>query len=211
MPTYYSRMTAVQLAVADLPTTTTSDPQTRPYPGVYDEISDCAAEFAKASTNGTLDETPVPTEDDNRSHVRFIGTSGDMPFFMVQAGRGFFDMDQQEKRNRRPFRVPPSVINLVSAAHLSAISHKEKAQGAKEPPGSQGGQNMPQTSEYFHSCPDLTSIQITNASFARFDHLPRCHHVTFRMHFSSAYFSLEPLSFPHMSNILERQSSMMSR
>lgn len=29
-----------------------------------------------------------------------------MPFFMVHAGKNFFDLTTKEKRNRRPARVP---------------------------------------------------------------------------------------------------------
>jgi hypothetical protein len=151
MPTYYSRLTTVQLAVADLRKTTTTKPKTRPHPSVYEEINSCATEFAKASVNGTLDESPVHTDDDNHSHVRFLGTYGNMPFFMVQAGKAFFELETEERRTRRPARVPHSVMNMASMSQISnstepsVITRKCKAEGAYAAIEGQDGLHPPFT------------------------------------------------------------------
>lgn len=143
MPTYYPRWTAVQLAVADLRDTTTSKPESRSHRGVNEEIARCAAKFAKASENGTLDETPISTEDVNRSDMRYrsgmryLGKSGNMPFFMVRAGRAF----------RRVARVPPYLpVNSVSGPQYStflqssAINDGVRAESANKPRGREDGQ-----------------------------------------------------------------------
>lgn len=149
MPTYYSRLTTVQLAVADLRKTTTSKPKTRPHPSVYEEINACATEFAKASVNGTLDENPIHTEDEKHSHVRYLGTSGNMPFFIVQAGKAFFEPETEGKRTRRPARVPHSAMNTASMSQISSliepyvITRKCKAEGAYEPVQGEDGKHAP--------------------------------------------------------------------
>ena len=63
-------------------------------------------EFARGSIDGTLTETPFYTEDG--SHIRFLGKPGTMHFYMVHAGKNFFNlnMTEKEKRNKRPNRVP---------------------------------------------------------------------------------------------------------
>lgn len=148
MPTYYSRLTSVQLAVADLRDTTTIKPESRPHPAVYDEITSCAAKFARASINGTLDETPILTEDANRSHMRFLGKPPNMPFLMVRVGEAFDDLEVEGKRTRRPARVPPSIMNPVSrsqnptSSQLSAVNHIGEAGGAKKPVGCENGQHI---------------------------------------------------------------------
>ena len=153
MPTYYPRWTTVQLAVADLADTTINKPESRSHPGVNEEISRCTAKFAKASENGTLDETPISTEDVNRSDMRYrsgmhyLGKSGNMPFFMVRAGRAFLELDTAESGTRRAARVPPYLpVNSVSRPQYStflqssAINDGVKAERANKPRGREDGQ-----------------------------------------------------------------------
>lgn len=114
MPTYYSRNTSIQLAVADLQDTTIINPEGRSPSAMDDEVASCAAKFAKASINGTLDETSILTEDANQTHMRCLGEFSEMPFFMVRAGMSFFNSETEGRRSRRPARVPPSTVNPVS-------------------------------------------------------------------------------------------------
>ena len=104
MPTFYAQKTTVQLSVADLERATTPNPRTQQSLVASKSIRNIAQEFAKGSKDGTLTETPFYTEDG--SHMRFLGKRGTMPFFMVHAGKNFFDLATKEKRNRRPARVP---------------------------------------------------------------------------------------------------------
>lgn len=103
MPTFYGRETTVQLSVAELGRATTSKPRTQQSLAASESIRNVAQEFARGSKDGTLTETPIYTDDG--SHVRFLGKQRDMPFFMVHAGKNFFDLNSKEKRNRRPARV----------------------------------------------------------------------------------------------------------
>lgn len=104
MPTYYATNTTIQLSIADLDRTTTLNPRTQQSHTVSESIENAALEFDRGSKDGTLTETPLCTEDE--SHIRFLGTPGHMPFFMVHAGKNLFDLNTEEKRNRRPTRVP---------------------------------------------------------------------------------------------------------
>ena len=104
MPTLYARSTTVQLSVADLKTTTTTNYK----PSVGSNIAEVtknAAEFARGSRNGTLTEIPLYTEDSG-THMRFLGRHHNMPFFMVQAGKHFFDRKIGKLRTRKPQRDP---------------------------------------------------------------------------------------------------------
>lgn len=114
MPTYYSRKTSIQLAIADLRDTTTISPESRSHSAVHYEVSNCAAKFARASINGTLDETPIFTEDANQTHVRALGKFSETPFFIVRAGMSIFRSELEGRRSRRPARVPPSIKSPVS-------------------------------------------------------------------------------------------------
>lgn len=104
MPTFYALKTTVQLSVADLGRATTLNPHTQQSLAASKVIRNAAQEFARGSKDGTLTETPLYAEDG--SHVRFLGKQGNMPFFMVHAGKSFFDSTTKEKRNRRPARIP---------------------------------------------------------------------------------------------------------
>ena len=104
MPTFYGQNTTVQLSVADLSRATNPKSRTQRSLTASESIRNVAQEFSRGSEDGTLTETPLYTEDE--SHVRFLGKQGNMPFFMVHAGKNLFDLTTKEKRNRRPARVP---------------------------------------------------------------------------------------------------------
>lgn len=102
MPTLYGHSTSVQLSVANLAKATTQNPESRQCNASTASIKKIDLEFAKASRDGTLAET-VLLGDDGR-HLRFLGKSKDMPFFMVCAGKNFFDPDCMENTTIRPAR-----------------------------------------------------------------------------------------------------------
>ena len=104
MPTFHANSTTVQLSVADLKPTITSDIQTGQSKQTTEQVREIAAEFAKWSVNGTLRETPINGSDGHR--MRFLGKLEDMPFFMVWAGKQFFSPDSVGLMQRRPPRVP---------------------------------------------------------------------------------------------------------
>ena len=139
MPTYYSRSTSVQLAVADLRDTTTVKPESRSHTPVHDEVTNCAAKFARASINGTLDETPILTEDANQSHMRYLGKLSEMPFLMVRAGMSFFNSEIEGRRTRRPARNPASRPQSSTPLQSSAVGHSDEAGGANKLGGSGNG------------------------------------------------------------------------
>lgn len=124
MPTLYARSTTVQLSVADLKTTTTTN--FKPSVGSnMGEVTKNAAEFARGSRDGTLTETPLYT-DEGGTHMRFLGRHQNMPFFMVQAGKHYFDSKIDKVRTRKPQRDPSEKSVQAPPAHalrtlLSAV------------------------------------------------------------------------------------------
>lgn len=120
MPTFFSRWTTVQLSVADLPKTTINDPKLRKGQDVYEGISNTTLEFAKASRNGTLAETPL-NDSETGSHMRYLGVNEDMPFFIVHAGKDFFNPNTNEPRNRWPERVPPEAFDQAPVRLASSL------------------------------------------------------------------------------------------
>ena len=104
MPSFHGQKTTIQLSVADLGRATTTNPGLRQCIPVSESIQNVAQEFARGSKDGTLTETPLYAE--NESHVRFLGKHGTMLFFMVHAGKTFFDSTTKERRNRRSARIP---------------------------------------------------------------------------------------------------------
>lgn len=127
MPTYYARNTAVQLSVADLARTATAYPRTHQGPATYEEISANAAEFVRASQDGTLDETPLKDKMDS-SALRFLGTHKNMPFLMVRAGEFYFDMDTDRKRNRRPIRMPMLETSQPGATNIPLTTQEFRSE-----------------------------------------------------------------------------------
>ena len=107
MPAFYGQDTTIQLSVADLGRAITTNPGIRQCPPVSESIQNIALEFARGSKDGTLTETPLYAE--NESHVGFLGNNKTMLFFMVHAGKTFFDSTTKEKRNRRSARIPFAV------------------------------------------------------------------------------------------------------
>ncbi|KAL2042074.1 hypothetical protein N7G274_005262 [Stereocaulon virgatum] len=122
MPTLYAATTTVQLSVANLKLATSPNPRTSQRPEVTADVERTLLEFAKGSRNGTLDETPLYAE--NGSHLRFLGKHQDMPFFMVRAGKNFFDATSKERRNRRAARIP---LHEAPNGSLINLSNRENA------------------------------------------------------------------------------------
>ena len=122
MPTLYSAETTVQLSVADLKLATSPNPRTNQRPEATADVQRTLLEFTKGSRNGTLDETPLYAE--NGSHLRFLGKHQDMPFFMVHAGKNFFDANSKEKRNRRAARIP---LHEAPNGSLISLSNRGKS------------------------------------------------------------------------------------
>lgn len=117
MPTLYARSTTVQLSVADLKTTTTTN--YKPSLGSnMGEVTNNTAEFARGSRNGTLTETPLYT-DDSGTHMRFLGRHKNMPFFIVQAGKHFFDRKIDKVRKLKPHRDPS--VKAIQASPVHAL------------------------------------------------------------------------------------------
>lgn len=115
MPTLYARSTTVQLSVADLKATTT----TKHKPSVgsnMGEVTKNATEFVRGSRNGTLTEIPLYT-DDGGTNMRFLGRHQNMPFFMVQAGKHYFDRKIGKVRTRKPQRDPSEKAVQAPPAH----------------------------------------------------------------------------------------------
>ena len=128
MPRFAGVGTTVQLSVADLLRTTTLNPGAQQSFAVTESIKHVAQEFAKGSVDGTLTETPLCTEDgsEDESHMQFLGELRTIPFYMVQAGKNFFDLITKEKRNRRPFRVPPPEKGEGESASIAVDGHGEQ-------------------------------------------------------------------------------------
>lgn len=100
MPKFYGRNTAIQVSVAELAKVTTQNPRPRQCPESTSSIGKIELEFTKASKEATLAEESLNGKDGR--HLRFLGTNEDMPFFMVQAGKNFFNPDAMARRTRRP-------------------------------------------------------------------------------------------------------------
>lgn len=140
MPTFFARSTTIQLSAADLRTTTTSDPIIGWSNNFYKDVDRTISEIASASKDGTLAETPL-LDPINGSHMRFLGPHGDMPFFMVHAGKAFFDADTNEKRNQKPARAfyqqssqapaTPASPTLHSSEAMSGVNHEIAANAAQ--------------------------------------------------------------------------------
>lgn len=123
MPTLYSRSTTIQLSIADLPKTTTHDHKSHLFTHTS-VVANVAAELARGAKDGTLTEVPLYAKDTD-TRMRFIGANGDMPFYMVRAGKHLFDPSTNNTRTRRPERIPlsgttqPPVPNASTSAHES--------------------------------------------------------------------------------------------
>ena len=124
MPRFAGAETTVQLSVADLRRTTTLYPRTQQTVVGSESVKTVAQEFARGSIDGTLTETLLCTEDGEQ--IQFLVKLRTMPFYMVQAGKNFFDLITKEKRNRRPVRVPPTEKGEGGSASMAANKHGEQ-------------------------------------------------------------------------------------
>lgn len=137
MPTYHGLKTTVQLSVADLDRATTRNPLTQHGPATRESIRRVTQEFAQGSKDGTLTETYLSAKD--KSYIEFpgetplstgfLGEPRRMPFFMVHAGKDFFDLTTKENRNRRPCRVPLDKKTKGGSASTAIDLSGEKKDG----------------------------------------------------------------------------------
>lgn len=114
MPTFYSRTTAIQLSVSDLSEATTLHPMSHQSKEATNNVQDVTKAFVKGSRYRTLMEDPINIRD-TQSHIDFLGKDRDMPFFMVQAGKDYFNQDNSGGRTKRPIRLP-----LIETTNKSA-------------------------------------------------------------------------------------------
>lgn len=116
MPKFYCRKTTVQLSVADL-AKTTIDPKSY-FSSAADTVA-IAAEFVRESKYGTLTELPLYTEGSN-SHIRHLDAPNNFPFFMVHAGKHFFDPSTKQNHSQEPERIKGSVRSKRSKPNTSS-------------------------------------------------------------------------------------------
>lgn len=121
MPTLYSRLTTVQLSISDLADATTARPVTHQSKEATDNVQDATEALIKGSRDATLTEDLLYT-DDEQSRIRFLGKYQDMPFFMVHAGKDYFNLDDNGRRTRRPARLPSVKDSEESAVDLSSFT-----------------------------------------------------------------------------------------
>lgn len=113
---------------------------------MFKEVVANGVEFIKASQDGTLDEKPL--KDSEGSNLRFLGTHQDMPFFMVRAGEFYFDINTDNRRNRRAIRLPVLETNQAYVTSPTSVPHIIVSQnGANDAienhPETQGQQIIP--------------------------------------------------------------------
>ena len=103
MPTSYGRNTSVQLSVASLASVITPKPRCKQCPETSSCIRQIELAFTEASTEGTLAEESINGEDGR--HLQFLGRNKDLPFFMVRAGKDFYNPNATTKTTRQPAKT----------------------------------------------------------------------------------------------------------
>ena len=126
MPTFYGNHTTVQLSTANILPATTTNPVLNKGSLCTYNVESAINEIAKASVNGTLAEDAIEDEA-NGTSVRFLGKHKDMPFLMVQAGKGFYETGRQVRRTNRVARMPEAV-----SSEQSALDTREAPGGCSE-------------------------------------------------------------------------------
>ena len=120
MPTLYCRSTTIQLSISGLTLATTAYPVPHQSREARDNIQHATEALVKGSRDGTLTEDPLYSEK-TQSHINFLGKNQDMPFFMVHAGKDYFDSQNNKRgRNRRVARSPLVETNSRPAPGLSS-------------------------------------------------------------------------------------------
>lgn len=104
MPTFFARFTKIQLSATDLPSLTTSVPNSTPSANPTGRNEELAAQIAAGEP---LSERPLYCRDSG-SHMRFLGQRQDMPFFMVHAGKQLF-RTRESDRGSRTHQLYPAV------------------------------------------------------------------------------------------------------
>ena len=132
MPTLYSRSTAIQLSVSHLSEATTAHPIPHQSPEARSNIQNATNSLVKASRNGTLMEDPINSTD-GESHLRFLGKKQDMPFFLVQAGKDYFNPNASGRRTKRPIRSPLVETKKKSVTRASPIAQPSEHANLRPP------------------------------------------------------------------------------
>ena len=115
MPTLYSRLTTAQLSITDFTEATTAHPLQHQCKDARANIQHASKALVYGSRDRTLTEDPIYTQN-SQSHIHFLGEYEDIPFFMVHAGKDYFDPHTSKGgRTRRPARSPLTSANANSA------------------------------------------------------------------------------------------------
>ena len=117
MPKNYGRNTSIQLSVADLAKVITQNPRPKQCPETTSSAASIESEFLKSSEHWTLAEETFYDQDGR--HLWFLGKAKDIPFFMVHAGKDFFDPNPLVKQTRKPAKT----IKQQQADNVSVYEH----------------------------------------------------------------------------------------
>ena len=93
MPTFYASGTTIQLSTAKLEDVTTKEPSINKSQTTTGNIERAGNALAKGSIDGTLAEDML-VDEETQSHLRYLGSNRDMPFFLERAGAGFLDTNR---------------------------------------------------------------------------------------------------------------------
>lgn len=88
MPSFLCRSTTIKLSIADLEKSTTTTLITQAGQAQTAHLQTIANEFKKGLNEKPLKETPIYTEEEWPSQLRFLGSHQDMPFLLVKASTG---------------------------------------------------------------------------------------------------------------------------
>lgn len=93
MPTFYASGTTIQLSTANLEAVITKEPSINKSATSTGNIEQAGDALAKGSIDGTLAEDML-VDEKTQSHLRYLGSNRDMPFFLERAGAGFLAADR---------------------------------------------------------------------------------------------------------------------
>lgn len=143
MPTYYPLQTTVQLLASSLADTTTSVPERRKGPSTT-RATERAASIIKRGH--VLKESSMPCCDDH-SRLRFLGSTVQVPFFLVYAGQELFkapceptvadraqallqrlQLTESATRHRRPFQTSLSSISTLTSVDADGLPSETEKQ-----------------------------------------------------------------------------------
>lgn len=151
MPTFYAIGTTIQLsttkiedAITKMPTVNKSAQSTR-------NIQEVEDAFSKGSVDGTLAEDAI-IDESTGSHLRFLGTHRDMPFLLVRAGEGFFNVDGRGQRTRTAARVPPLKHSGKDVADKNSLANSGASLSLDEAGVRRNGQRKFEGNPRYQNC-----------------------------------------------------------